>query len=113
MTPDIETLLANNRRFVERQLARTVKDTQAYFARQLQGLEEASRFRRLVELNVIEQVYNLGKTNVVQAAWRARGRPFIHGWVFDIASGRIAPQTPMIGGDDQMHAVCKFDGARA
>ena len=51
---------------------RTLKDTQQYFWRQLAPLDDEARFDRLVELNVIEQVYNLGKTSIVQAAWQTR-----------------------------------------
>ena len=92
---------------------RTLKDTQRYFRPQLEPLADEARFRRLVELNVIEQVYNLGKTSIVQDAWRTHGTPFIHGWVFDLGSGRIRPQTPMIGSDAAMEAICKFNGAGA
>jgi carbonic anhydrase len=92
---------------------RTVKDTQQYYWQQLQPLDDAARFDRLVELNVIEQVYNLGKTSIVQAAWRRSRRPFIHGWVFDLKTGRIHPQTEMIDSDAAMHPVCKFHGAGA
>src|SRR5437763_5908467 len=81
---------------------RTVKDTRQYFRRELDGLDEAARFDRLVELNVVEQVYNLGKTSIVQRAWAERGRPWIHGWVFDVKSGRIHPQTRMIRDDAGM-----------
>jgi carbonic anhydrase len=87
---------------------RTIKDTQDYFRRELEGLDEHARFDRLVELNVIEQVHNLGKTHVVQQAWQQRGRPWIHGWVFDLGSGYIRPQTGMLNSDAQMHEVCKF-----
>lgn len=87
---------------------RTLKDTRQYYWRELEGLDDAARFRRLVELNVVEQVYNLGKTNIVQQAWKTRGRPWIHGWVFDLASGHIHPQTPMIGDDAAMQQICKF-----
>jgi len=90
---------------------RTVKDTQLYFRRELEPMPETERFRRLVELNVFEQVYNLGKTSIVQNAWRERGEPTIHGWVFDLGSGRIRPVTPALSDDDAMHAVCKFHGA--
>lgn len=90
---------------------RTVKDTQQYFWRELSALPEDARFRRLVELNVVEQVYNLGKTSIVQHAWRA-GRPLrLHGWVVDLATGRIEPQTPSIGDDAGIAAVCKFHHA--
>jgi len=87
---------------------RTVKDTQDYFWPQLGALEEPARFDRLVELNVIEQVYNLGKTSIVQNAWKHGVRPWIHGWVFDLASGFIRPQTSMINNDVAMQEVCKF-----
>ena len=71
---------------------RMVKDTQQYYWAQLARLDEAARFDRLVELNVIEQVYNLGKTSIVQNAWANTGKPWIHGWVFDLRTGHIRPQ---------------------
>ena len=87
---------------------RTVKDTQQYFWHELNGLDDAARFDRLVELNVIEQVYNLGKTHTIQAAWAQRRRPYIHGWVFDLRTGLIRPQTGMINDNDKIGEVCKF-----
>ena len=87
---------------------RTIKDTQNYYWKQLEPFDEPRRFSRLVELNVIEQVYNLGKTSVIQNAWRAGGRPQLHGWVFDLATGAIQPQTPPIDNDAAMLQICKF-----
>jgi len=87
---------------------RTLKDTQQYFWKELEPLDEAARFDRMVELNVMEQVYNLGKTNVIQDAWRRRGKPHIHGWVFDLHTGLIKQQTGMISDDRAMAEVCKF-----
>ena len=87
---------------------RTLKDTQDYYWQQLAALDEHARFDLLVQLNVIEQVYNLGKTSIVQGAWARGSHPFIHGWVFDLASGYIEPQTSMINNNDAMHEVCKF-----
>ncbi|RST50100.1 carbonate dehydratase [Variovorax sp. MHTC-1] len=92
---------------------RTIKDTQQYFRRQLEPLAQEARFRRLVELNVIEQVYNLGKTSVVQQAWREGRGPAIHGWVFELESGRIAALTGRIEDDEAMASVCKLHGAGA
>ena len=65
----------------------------------------------MVELNVIEQVNNLGKTSIVQQAWQRGDRPFIHGWVFDLNSGRIHPQHRMINNNDALLQVCKFHNA--
>jgi carbonic anhydrase len=49
--------------------------------------DETLRLRRLVELNVIEQIRNLGKTNIIQNAMRGDKPPRLHGLVYDIADG--------------------------
>jgi carbonic anhydrase len=49
--------------------------------------DEKQRLRRLVELNVIEQVQNLAKTNIIQNAMRGDKPPRLHGLVYDIADG--------------------------
>jgi carbonic anhydrase len=49
--------------------------------------DETQRLRRLVELNVIEQIRNLGKTNIIQNAMRGDKPPRLHGLVYDIADG--------------------------
>ncbi|MGI4834197.1 MAG: carbonate dehydratase [Janthinobacterium lividum] len=48
---------------------------------------ETQRLRRLVELNVMEQVRNLAKTNIIQNAQRGPKPPRLHGLVYDIADG--------------------------
>ena len=53
----------------------------------LREKDETSRLRRLVELNVIEQVRNLAKTNIIQNAMRGENPPRLHGLVYDIADG--------------------------
>ncbi|MDJ0364224.1 carbonate dehydratase [Hymenobacter sp. H14-R3] len=49
--------------------------------------DDTQRMRRLVELNVIEQVRNLAKTNIIQNAMRGEKPPRLHGLVYDIADG--------------------------
>jgi carbonic anhydrase len=70
--------------------------------------DEESRARRLVELNVVEQVDHLAKTSVVQRAWKNEGRPWLHGWVYDLHDGRLRDlvrRTPA----DLPHPVHRFD----
>ena len=50
--------------------------------------DENDRYNKLVELNVQEQCINLTKTVDVQRAYNERGLE-IHGWVFDIQSGKL------------------------
>jgi carbonic anhydrase len=87
---------------------RTVKDTQQFYWRELSRLDEDARFDRMVELNVIEQVNNLGKTSIVHHAWDSGARLALHGWVFDLHSGRIHPQTAAIESNAEMQDICKF-----
>jgi carbonic anhydrase len=49
--------------------------------------DEKQRLRRMVELNVIEQVRNLAKTNIIQNAMRGDNPPRLHGLVYDVADG--------------------------
>jgi hypothetical protein len=49
--------------------------------------EEGARYRRLIELNAVEQAYALQRTPIVQAAW-ARGQALsVHAMVYDLADG--------------------------
>ncbi|MGE0816820.1 MAG: SulP family inorganic anion transporter [Vicinamibacterales bacterium] len=51
--------------------------------------DERERFDRIVELNVVEQVYDLSRTVVLRQAWAA-GRPVrVHGWVYHLSDGLI------------------------
>jgi carbonic anhydrase len=88
---------------------RAIKDTQNYYWKQLEVLTEEKRFDRLVELSVTEQVYNLGKTNTVQNAWRTGQELYLHGWVYDIATGYIKTQSSMINTEETLKEVCKFE----
>jgi len=87
---------------------RAIKDTQNDYWKQLEPLADRDRFDRLVELNVIEQVYNLGKTSIVQNAWLRSGRPYLHGWVFDVHTGYLSAQTGMLNSNEAMQRICKF-----
>jgi len=56
---------------------------------------EEERVDKLVELNVIEQVFNLAKTSIIQKAWKHDQRPQLHGWVYGLGDGIIKPVCEM------------------
>ena len=61
--------------------------------------DETQRLRRLVELNVIEQVINLSKTSIIQNAMKNEEPPQLHGLVYDLHDGilhNLNVQTKMI-----------------
>jgi carbonic anhydrase len=43
----------------------------------------------LCELNVIEQVKNVARTDVVVNAWHRRQPLALHGWIYDVADGLL------------------------
>ncbi len=49
----------------------------------------AEQFRRLCELNVIEQVVNVCQTTIVQNAWQRGQKLAVHGWIYGVADGLI------------------------
>jgi carbonic anhydrase len=51
--------------------------------------DEVSRYKRLVELNVKEQCINIIKMAVWQKSYLANGGPTVHGWVFDVETGKL------------------------
>lgn len=69
---------------------RNIKDVyEKHEAELLAVANPATRFDRLVEFNVREQVKNLQKTTIVQRAWKTFQSPHLHGWVFDMKTGLI------------------------
>jgi carbonic anhydrase len=69
---------------------RHIKDVYRYHHKELDAIEdETLRARRFVEVNVQEQVHDLGKTSIVQNAWKKNQPLHLHGWVYDIHDGLI------------------------
>ena len=50
---------------------------------------QSLRHARLCELNVIEQVFNVCQTTVVEDAWARGQRLSVHGWVYSLFDGRV------------------------
>ena len=69
---------------------RHIKDVYRYHLDELDAIEdETLRARRFVEVNVQEQVHDLGKTSIVQNAWKRGQQLHLHGWAYDIQDGLI------------------------
>lgn len=85
-----------------------IKDTLHFYEEKLEKLDEQARFDRLVELNVMEQLNHLGNTNIVREAWQRGEFPYLHGWVYDIGSGRIKPQVSNVNTVKLLTELCKY-----
>lgn len=68
----------------------TLRDVRRLHKAELDSItDDHQRFDRLVELNVYEQCMNIIKIDHVQKAWYKTGFPKIHGWVFDVRTGKL------------------------
>jgi carbonic anhydrase len=69
---------------------RNIRDVYRHYNSELDAItDKRKRYDRLVELNVQEQCINVIKTAALQLSYVAQGYPLVHGWVFDIFTGKI------------------------
>jgi len=84
----VKAAMENNKLGLIDYWLRNIRDV--YYANQIELdaiADETLRLRRLCELNVLQQVHNVARCNIVQNAW-ARGQELsIHGWAYDIHDG--------------------------
>jgi carbonic anhydrase len=78
---------------------RNIKDVYRIHRSELDLIfDDQKKTDRLVELNVMEQVFNLAKTSIIQRAWKNENRPDLHGWVYGLKDGIIKPVYEMKAG---------------
>lgn len=89
---------------------RHIKDVYRYHFKELDSIKDVEqRTRRFVELNVIEQVHDLGKTSIVQNAWNIDQPLHIHGWVYDVKDGIIKDLNVNFTCTKDLHSVYHLD----
>lgn len=88
---------------------RHIKDVYRLHAEELDAItDEQQRTNRLVEFNVVENVYNLCKTSIVQNAWKNGQSLAVHGWVYSLSTGLINDMKVSTHNNDNMDNVFKF-----
>ena len=69
---------------------RHIKDVYRFHSKELEEISnETDKLNAFVKINVMEQAYNLGKTTIVQNAWKRQQSLHVHAWVYDINDGII------------------------
>jgi carbonic anhydrase len=88
---------------------RNIRDVYARFKDELDSIPtQKERYARLVELNVMQQVLNVCHTTIVQSAWM-RGQPlWIHGWVYDLATGTLKDLDCCVSSIDQVESIYRI-----
>ena len=89
---------------------RHIKDVYRYHHAELDAIkDETLRARRFVEVNVQEQVHDLGKTSIVQNAWKRGQQLHLHGWAYDIHDGLINDLGVNFTSPKDLHTVYHLD----
>lgn len=89
---------------------RHIKTIYRLHKKELDAIEnEEKRFDRFVELNVVEQVYDLAKTSIVQNAWNNEQKLHLHGWVYGVGSGIIKDLNVNVSNESQLDEVYQLN----
>lgn len=85
---------------------RHIKDVYRFHKTELDAIEdENEKFNAFVEFNVKEQVLDLAKTSIVQAAWKNNQPLYLHGWVYGIDSGIVKDLNVNITSNEDLEEV--------
>lgn len=89
---------------------RHIKDVYRFHMDELNAIEdEGKRLNRFIELNVFEQVLDLAKTSIIQAAWERGQEVHLHGWVYDIKDGLVKDLEVTIKNNEKLTEVYQLD----
>lgn len=102
--------LTNNQHGIIDNWLRHIKDVYRLHSFELDLItDEGERANRLVEFNVIENVYNLCKTSILQNAWKNGQDVSVHGWVYDVGNGYIKDLKVSSTTNSNLAGVFKLD----
>lgn len=86
----IKTALSRQHLGLINKWLRHIKDVYRLHSTELDAIaDESTRYERLIELNVAEQVNHLAELSFVQKSWKRNGFPMLHGWIYDIHTGYL------------------------
>ena len=89
---------------------RHIKDVYRVHKSELDAItDETERFNKFVDFNVIEQVFDLSKTSIVQSAWKNGQELSLHGWVYALTSGVVKDLGVNISNDSELDDVYQLN----
>ncbi len=86
----VKAAIDASRFWINESLAQNHRDVYRLHREELDSIEdEQLRYDRLIELNVQEQCINVIKMACVQERYILDHYPIVHGWVFDLKTGKL------------------------
>ena len=86
----VQTAMETGRHGLIDNWLRHIQDTANLHSQLLDAIDApAEKLNKLCQLNVAEQVLNVGETTIVQDAWNRGHELEIHGWIYGLKDGLI------------------------
>jgi carbonic anhydrase len=86
----VQASLRDNQLSISDNWLRHIREIAQKYQEELSAVkDETKRLDRLCEFNVIEQVYNVCNTTIVQKAWSRRQPLAVHGWIYGLKNGLL------------------------
>jgi len=102
----VQTALRQHRLGLSDNWLRYIQDVRQKHAAQLEQFDnETECFRRLCELNVIEQVANVCQTTIALDAWERGQELSVHGWIYGLQDGFLRDLNVTVTACDKVSAV--------
>ncbi len=87
---------------------RHIQDTANLYSETLEKITDKNeKADKLCELNVIEQVINVGETTIVQDAWERGQNLTVHGWIYSLKDGIINDLDICLPGETELKTLRK------
>ncbi len=107
----VEAALSNKQYGIIDNWLRNIKDTYRLHYNELEQINtHKEKHNRLVELNVIEGVFNLTKTSIIQNRWANAKKIAVHGWAYSLETGLIKDLKVSCENNTHMASVFRMDG---
>ena len=84
-----------------------IKDVYRLHQDELEAIDPAKKLARLIEINIIEQVYRLAHSSIIQSAWKHGHQPTLHGWVYGMEDGLI-DELIKLDHNTQIHPIYRY-----
>ncbi len=85
---------------------RSIRDLYIKNGQYLSSMESPEqKTNKLCELNVIEQVYNVCQTTIVQDAWKRNQPLSIHGWIYSLENGLLRDLDVCISSNEEIEIL--------
>ncbi|MBI1255983.1 MAG: carbonate dehydratase [Chloroflexi bacterium] len=74
--------------------------------------DDRQRFDHFCEINVVEQVYHVCQTTIVQGAWRRGQELAVHGWIYGLHDGLLQDLNLTVSSADEIDALYRMVSKR-